>query len=544
MKPALLSGAAALVAFAAATALCSAAPVAPLTGPTLGAPAPPFSLTTLDGKTVNLASYRGKTLVINVWATWCPPCRQEMPDLIATAPKLLKKDVVFLGVDTTEEAPIVRAYVADKAVPYAQAFDPGKSFSKAYDIQYFPTTFVIDPQGVLRARDIDVLSPAQLTAFVDAAKAGRNGEIASPLQKKIDAVLDPSTHTFSGDPVSVEASAKAADAAIASAEKMLDDSDAASGNPIDFERTRAEEAALRDAAIAALGATGTPAQDGTLLSRLRGDAARDREQWQAALDAYHSALAVDPKNEDALQGIAQAAGRLEQYDAAADADAKLVALEPDDVSGYVDLGLAQAKAGQNEASYATFAKGVTLAKQHVDATPGKALAVRQLAWTHLYYGRTYAKNGDQAQARAEFAQTLAWAQKLPGDDSRHDMYLEEAQEATVALGLGPAHATSVSLAPWTGANLPGSIPNTLKYRLIVAGTVGRNVLLSANGVPRGWVASFCTDRVCAPFKVTVAIPDSGIKIVEFQLVPPSARAAVPRVRVTGSDGAHESSATT
>ena len=370
MKFALLSGAATLAAFAAATAFCSAAPVVPLTGPALGAPAPPFSLTTLDGKTVNLASYRGKTLVINVWATWCPPCREEMPDLITTAPKLLKQDVVFLGVDTTEQAPIVRAYVADKAVPYTQAFDPDKTFSKAYDIQYFPTTFVIDAQGILRARDIDEISVAQLTAFVAAAKAGRNGEITSPLQKKIDAVLDPSALAFSGDPASILASAKAASAAIASAEKMLDDSDAASGNGTDFERTRAEEAALRDAAIAALSASGTPASDGSLLSKLRGDAARDREQWQDAIDAYNAALAVDPKDEDALRGIAESAGRLERRELAVDSNAKLVALEPDDVPGYVDLALAQASAGQSDASYATFEKAIVLAKQHVVATPG------------------------------------------------------------------------------------------------------------------------------------------------------------------------------
>src|ERR1700709_211298 len=105
-----------------------------LTGPQVGAPAPDFHLTTIEGKAVSLADFRGKTLVINDWATWCPPCREETPDLIAAAKKLggAKRDVVFLGVDSTEAAPIVRAFVASKSIPFAQAIDADKAFSKAY----------------------------------------------------------------------------------------------------------------------------------------------------------------------------------------------------------------------------------------------------------------------------------------------------------------------------------------------------------------------------------------------------------------------------
>src|SRR5579871_4218166 len=152
---------------AAAPAPAAAAPaVAPLTGPQVGQPAPDFSLTTIDGKKVSLAAYRGKTLVLNVWATWCPPCRQETPDLLLSYAKLHAPNVEFLGVDDTEQAPIVRAFVADKNVPYPQAIDGTQTFSKAYDIQYFPTTFVIDPQGVIRARNIDVITPQMLQTFV------------------------------------------------------------------------------------------------------------------------------------------------------------------------------------------------------------------------------------------------------------------------------------------------------------------------------------------------------------------------------------------
>jgi hypothetical protein len=214
------------------------------------------------------------------------------------------------------------------------------------------------------------------------------------------------------------------------------------------------------------------------------------------------------------------------------------------VTALVRLALDQAKAGRAPDSYAAFARAFELAKRHVDATHGKAAAVRSLAYAHLYAGRTYAKNGDSAAARVQFDEMLAWAEKLPHDDERHDMYLEEGQEAIAALELGGHSGISVSLAPWTGSDLPGSIPNTFKYRLVLAGGAGTNVKLRASGVPKSWVASFCSDKVCAPTQVGVAIPESGVKVVEFQLVPPGTERAAPKVLVTGSDGRTEATAST
>jgi peroxiredoxin len=517
-----------------------------LTGPQLGSPAPPFSLRTIDGRTVSLDQYRGKTLVINVWATWCPPCRQEMADLIASYPDLEKAGVEFLGVDTTERAPIVRAYVVAKGVPYGQAIDSDESFSKAYDIQYFPTTFVVDPSGIVRARYIDVISSHLLAQMTSAAQEGKNTEITSQLQAKIDALLADPALRPSGDSAAIVAAATKASAAIDKAEDMLGDSDAAKGNATDLLRTRSEEAALRDSAIEALTPVAQSDNDKILLDELKGDAARDREQYAGALDAYRAVLDIDPKNTSAWEGVAFVSARLEHHDDEIAAERKLVALQPDKVEPLVDLGLTYGKVSRFDEAYATFEQAVVLAKRHVDAKPGAAALVRRLAWVHLYFGRTYAKGGEPAKARVQFEQLMAWTQKLPANDERHDMYLEEGQEAIVALGLSaPSSVASVSLAPWTGAELPGSIPNTIKYRLIVAGASGKNVALRAAGVPKGWVASFCSDRVCAPFRVSVAIPESGVKVIEFQLVPPTAKAAPgKKVRVIESDGTHSSIATT
>jgi peroxiredoxin len=517
---------------------------APLTGPQIGKPAPPFTLKTLDGKTVTLDSFRGKTLVLNVWATWCPPCREEMPDLIKSYAPLHKTGVEFLGVDTTEEAPIVRAYAVAKGLPYAQAVEGAKAFQTAYDIQYFPTTFVIDPQGILRARNIDVIAPSELTQFVADAKAARNSEHISPLQAKIDALLAGVDVPASGDAATLVAAAKAADAAISKAEDMLGDGDPSKGTQTDLLRTQVEEAALRDRAIAALSTVATSDADKALLARMQGDGAKNREQWADAFADYSRVVALEPKNEDGLSGLAFAAGRLNKTDDAIAADERLAALEPDSVETLVELALAYAKAARYPESYATFDKATALGKAQAGAKPGDAHKMRVLAWTYLQEGRTYAKAGDKARARAAFDQLLAWTAKLPAHDVRHDMYTEEGQEAIVALGLSDPGRTAVSLAPWTGAELPGSIPNTIKYRLVVAGTPGKTLALHTSDVPKGWVASFCSDRVCSPFKLSLALPASGVKVIEFQLVPPEAGAKAGKVRVVATDGSGSVSATT
>lgn len=522
-----------------------------LTGPRIGEPAPDFALTTLEGKRVSLASYAGRILVVNVWGTWCPPCRSETPDLVRAERAMRAHGVAFLGVDTTEQAPIVRAFASAHGIVYPQALDPDARFAHAYDVAYFPSTYVIDARGILRARYIDVMAPAQIASLVAAARGERNAVIASPLQTKIFATLsDPALEIVPGaDSAVVRATVARIDAAVARAQKMLDESDPARGDATDLIATQASEAGLRDRAIVALAALAVADPnvpgDAVLLARLRGDAARDREQFGDAIDAYDAALALDPKNLEALAGLAYAANRLEKYDVAIDADRRASELDPTDVSSLVDLARAQAKAGHDADASATLDRAHTAARAAIAAHPHDAGAIRIAAWAHLYAGRIFAKAGDGTRARREFDLMLALSRRLPVRDARHDMYLEEGQEAIVALGLAaPKSGATVSLVPWTGADLPGSIPNTAKYRLVVTGTAGRTIALHTSDVPKGWVASFCTDRVCAPFRTTVVVPNSGVKIIEFQLVPPTDRAAVPRVRVMSTDGAHESTART
>lgn len=81
-------------------------------------------------------------------------------------------------------------------------------------------------------------------------------------------------------------------------------------------------------------------------------------------------------------------------------------------------------------------------------------------------------------------------------------------------------AIVVSVAKWTGPDLPGSVASTLKYRLVIRASAGKHVVLDALGLHVGWIASFCSDKLCSPDRVTFEMPAGGIKTYEFQLIPP------------------------
>ncbi|MFN2460084.1 MAG: TlpA family protein disulfide reductase [Candidatus Velthaea sp.] len=480
-------------------------------GPVVGRAAPDFALTTLNGRRATLRSFRGKTLVINVWGSWCPPCRLEMPDFVAEA-RAAAGSVAFLGVDTTETPAVARAFTAAKGVTYPQAVTTAASaFARAYDIRNFPTTVVIDPRGVVRAMHADnVLPRAQLHAYIAAAQRGASAPLVTAEQRKLDALLDLPDFSFAGDARAVAAEVRRADKAIAAADEEMDDAMSDTARDHDLVRTRAEEARLRDAAIAALTPVARDRADAVLLARLRGDRGAAHGDWLAADAAYARALALAPADRAALDGQAYAAAKRGDDARVARIDARIAALAPT-YANFIAVARAEAKRGDRAAAYAALDSAVAAAR----ATRNP----KNSAWTHLYGGRAAVALGDSARARREFAQAESAAQLIPPRDSRYAMYLEQSQEAVIALGLTGARGAALSLAPWTGADLPGSVAGTMKYRLAVSGASGTRVALSARGLPKGWIGSFCSDRLCSPFASTVVVPPARVKIVEFQVVP-------------------------
>ena len=113
-------------------------------------PAPDFVLSDLDGRTVRLSDLRGQVVLVNLWATWCSPCRAEMPDLVTLYQAYKDQGFVILGVDDQERAQTVADFVARNPVPYLVLLDPDSRVARAYGVNYLPASFLIDRRGVLR----------------------------------------------------------------------------------------------------------------------------------------------------------------------------------------------------------------------------------------------------------------------------------------------------------------------------------------------------------------------------------------------------------
>jgi cytochrome c biogenesis protein CcmG, thiol:disulfide interchange protein DsbE len=112
--------------------------------------APPLRLPTLDGGVVDLASFRGKLVVLNFWATWCPPCVEEMPSLEKLHRALGPVGLVVIGVSVDENEETLRAFLQKVGVTFPTLRDPGgRGPTAAYNTTGYPETFVVDPQGML-----------------------------------------------------------------------------------------------------------------------------------------------------------------------------------------------------------------------------------------------------------------------------------------------------------------------------------------------------------------------------------------------------------
>jgi len=136
-------------------------------GPRNSGMAPDFTLTGFDGRTVTLSQFRGQVVIINFWASWCPPCREEAAYLERTWRKYEGKGVVFIGVDWVDTEKEALAYIKEFDITYLNGPDLGTRIAQAYRIQGVPETFYVDKTGRLRGVKIGPLYPPELDNKID-----------------------------------------------------------------------------------------------------------------------------------------------------------------------------------------------------------------------------------------------------------------------------------------------------------------------------------------------------------------------------------------
>jgi thiol-disulfide isomerase/thioredoxin len=143
----------------------------PIAEPT---PAPPLRLLDLDGIEHDLADLKGRAVVINFWATWCPPCRREMPSMERLFQAFEARGLIVLAVDVGEDADTVFAFTGqlDPAPTFPLLLDPDSQAAQAWGVKGLPTSFLVDPEGRLVMRAVggtefdDPTAIEQLTPFL------------------------------------------------------------------------------------------------------------------------------------------------------------------------------------------------------------------------------------------------------------------------------------------------------------------------------------------------------------------------------------------
>ncbi len=120
--------------------------------------APDFTLADLEGNQLRLSDLRGKVVFINFWATWCPPCRAEMPEIEAIHQEYKTEGVVVIGVDILETASDVRQFVKQGGYNWTFVLDTTGEVTASYNIAAIPTSFFIDREGIIRAVNIGAMT--------------------------------------------------------------------------------------------------------------------------------------------------------------------------------------------------------------------------------------------------------------------------------------------------------------------------------------------------------------------------------------------------
>lgn len=125
-----------------------------------------FKLQDLEGNTVYLSDYEGKNVYVNFFATWCPPCKAEMPDLEKLWEKYQDKDLVVLAIDLGDDQEEVRSFIEENKFTFKTLLDSDLMVSNQYNVTSIPVSVFIDKQGNIVAKQVGAMSFDQMESYV------------------------------------------------------------------------------------------------------------------------------------------------------------------------------------------------------------------------------------------------------------------------------------------------------------------------------------------------------------------------------------------
>ncbi len=142
--------------------------------PRVGFRAPDFSLQTLEGQPFQMTNLLGKVVLINYWATWCIPCKQEIPILEKLSQEYQQKGVVFISVNAIDQDDLnnVQTIVSDYRMTIPVLLDQGRQFADKYQALFFPTTYLVDATGVIREISLGDNTEAELRFSLEKVLSG------------------------------------------------------------------------------------------------------------------------------------------------------------------------------------------------------------------------------------------------------------------------------------------------------------------------------------------------------------------------------------
>src|SRR3989337_1712722 len=140
--------------------------------PVIGSPAPNFELINLVGDRIRLSELRGTVVLINFWATWCGPCRLEMP-AIQERFERYHPELAILAVDFDEPADDVQKFVDELGLTFEVLLDPGAKVQDLYRVRGYPTTYLVDRVGIVQVHHIGLMTEEQLDRYLAQVGVGK-----------------------------------------------------------------------------------------------------------------------------------------------------------------------------------------------------------------------------------------------------------------------------------------------------------------------------------------------------------------------------------